>query len=47
VPTYSSGKKNPMSEEPTKLTGSLKARSLIAATNRSVRPTSSVVMNPP
>ena len=32
-----------MSEEPTKLTGSLNARSLIAAANRFVRPISSVV----
>jgi hypothetical protein len=33
-----------MSDDPTKLTGSVNARSAIAATNRSVRPMSSVVM---
>ena len=43
VPTYSSGKKNPMSEDPTKLTGSVNARSAIAAAKRVVRPISRVV----
>ena len=37
VPRYPSGKYHPMSEEPTKLTGSVNARSLIAAANRVVR----------
>ena len=43
VPRYWSGKFHPMSEDPTKLTGSRKARSLIAAANRDVRPIRAVV----
>ena len=38
VPRYRSGKNNPMSEDPTKLTGSSNARSLMPAVNRVVRP---------
>ncbi len=43
VPRYTSGKNHPMSEDPTKLTGSVKARSLMAAAKRVVRPRSSAV----
>jgi hypothetical protein len=47
VPRYWSGKFQPMSEDPRKLTGSRNARSLTAAAKRGVRPTSRAVRYPP
>ena len=47
VPFQWGTKDQPMSLEPSKLSKALQARSLMAARNRSVWPTSQLVMKPP